>query len=70
MFENPRPSVKATAIPRIVALVVLSATTAFAPWPIRPEPAFAQDPPDMVRIIGGAIWVTSPWKPSYLGYIG
>ncbi len=51
MFASP--SVKATAIPRILALLVLSATTAFAPWLIRPEPAIAQAPPDMVRITGG-----------------
>ncbi len=50
MFAN----VKATTIPRILALVVISVTTAFAPWLIRPDPAFAVDPPDMVRITGGA----------------
>ena len=52
MFASP--SVKTTTVRRILALVVLSATTAFAPWPIRPDIAFAVDPPDMVRIIGGA----------------
>ena len=51
MFASP--SVKATTIPRVLALLVLSATTAFAPWLIRPEPAIAQAPPDMVRIAGG-----------------
>ena len=50
MFAN----VKATTIPRILALVVLSSTTAFAPWLIRPDTAFAVDPPDMIRITGGA----------------
>ena len=50
----PSPSVKATTIPRILAFVVLSATTAFAPWLIRPDTAIARDPPDMVRITGGA----------------
>ncbi len=52
MFASP--SVKATTIPRILALVVLSSTTAFAPWLIRPDTAIAQAPPDMVRITGGA----------------
>ncbi len=52
MFASP--SVKTTTVRRILVLVVLSATTAFAPWPIRPDIAFAQAPPDMVRIIGGA----------------
>ncbi len=54
MFASPRPSVKATTIPRVLALLVLSATIAFAPWLIRPDTAFAVDPPDMVRITGGA----------------
>ncbi|MCZ6483305.1 MAG: SUMF1/EgtB/PvdO family nonheme iron enzyme [Alphaproteobacteria bacterium] len=52
MFASP--SIKATTIPRILAFVVLSATTAFAPWLIRPDTAIAQAPPDMVRITGGA----------------
>ncbi len=52
MFASP--SVKATTIPRILALVVLSATTAFAPWLIRPDTAYAANPQDMIRITGGA----------------
>ncbi len=52
MFASP--SVKATTIPRILALLVISATTAFTPWLIRPDTAFAVDPADMARITGGA----------------
>ncbi len=54
MFASPRPSAKAAAIPRILALLVLSATTAFAPWLILPDTAYAANPQDMVRITGGA----------------
>ena len=52
MFASP--SAKAATIPRVLAFVVLSSTTAFAPSLIRPDTAFAQAPPDMVRITGGA----------------
>ncbi len=52
MFASP--SAKATTMPRVLALVVLSSTTALAPWLIRPDSAIAQDPPDMARITGGA----------------
>ena len=51
MFASPR--VKATTIPRILARLLLPAAIAFAPWLIRPEPAFAQNPQDMIRVTGG-----------------
>jgi iron(II)-dependent oxidoreductase len=52
MFASP--SVKATTLRRVLALVVISATTASAPWLIRPDSAIAEAAADMVPIAGGA----------------